>query len=100
MPAWTFQRRREVVTVDPEGPLIVRISGGVDLAVDAAIAGCGVVQLFEDWLKPHLASGALEPVLEGWWQTFTGPFLYYPAVAICRRRCAPSSTSSESHRAG
>ena len=77
MPAWEFQRRGEVVTVDPSGPLIVRISGGVDLAVDAAVAGCGVVQLFEEWLEPHLASGALAPVLEPWWQTFSGPFLYY-----------------------
>lgn len=78
MPAWEFERRGERVTVDPGGPLIVRVSGGVDLAVDAAIAGCGVIHLFEDWLKPHLTSGALEPVLEPWWRPFTGPFLYYP----------------------
>ena len=78
MPPWEFQRKGEVVTVDPEGPLIVRVSGGVELAVDAALAGCGVIHLFEDWLRPHLASGALEPVLESWWQPFTGPFLYYP----------------------
>jgi DNA-binding transcriptional LysR family regulator len=78
MPPWVFQRRGEVVTVDPAGPLIVRVSGGVDLAVDAAVAGCGVIHLFEDWLRPHLATGALEPVLESWWQSFTGPFLYYP----------------------
>lgn len=78
MPPWEFQRKREVVTVDPGGPLIVRVSAGVDLAVDAALAGCGVIHLFEDWLKPHLVSGALEPVLESWWQPFTGPFLYYP----------------------
>jgi len=79
MPPWTFQRRGEVVTVDPAGPLIVRVSGGVDLAVDAAVAGCGVIHLFEDWLRPHLVTGALEPVLESWWQSFTGPFLYYPS---------------------
>jgi DNA-binding transcriptional LysR family regulator len=78
MPAWEFQRRGEVVTLDPAGPLIVRISGGVDLAIDAAVAGCGVIHLFEGWLKPHLASGALEPVLEPWWRPFAGPFLYYP----------------------
>jgi len=78
MPAWEFQRRAEVVTVEPSGPLIVRVSGGVDLAVDAAVAGCGVVHLFEDWLRPQLDSGALEPVLETWWRPFTGPFLYYP----------------------
>jgi DNA-binding transcriptional LysR family regulator len=78
MPAWEFQRKGEIVTVDAGGPLIVRISGGVDLAVDAALAGCGVIHLFEDWLSPHLTSGALEPVLQAWWQPFTGPFLYYP----------------------
>jgi len=78
MPPWAFQRRGEVVTVDPAGPLIVRVSGGVDLAVDAAVAGCGVIHLFEDWLRPQLVTGALEPVLESWWQSFTGPFLYYP----------------------
>ncbi len=78
MPAWEFQRRAEVVTVEPSGPLIVRVSGGVDLAVDAAVAGCGVIHLFEDWLRPQLESGALEPVLETWWRPFTGPFLYYP----------------------
>lgn len=50
----------------------------VDLAVDAAIAGTGVIQLFDDWLKPHLDSGALEPVLQSWWPRFSGPFLYYP----------------------
>ena len=54
------------------------LGAATDLAVDAAIAGTGIVHLFEDWLRPHLDSGALEPVLEPWWQRFSGPFLYYP----------------------
>ena len=78
MPVWEFERDGEVVKVDPTGPLIVRIGAAVDLAVDAAIAGTGVIQLFDDWLKPHLDSGALEPVLQSWWPRFSGPFLYYP----------------------
>ena len=34
---------------------------------------------FEEWLAPTIASGALEPVLPDWWQSFPGPFLYYPS---------------------
>jgi DNA-binding transcriptional LysR family regulator len=78
MTPWEFERDGEIVKVDPTGPLIVRIGGATDLAVEAAVAGCGVIQLFEDWLRPHLGSGALEPVLEPWWQRFSGMFLYYP----------------------
>jgi len=78
MPLWEYERNGEVVRVDPTGPLLVNIAGAVDLAVQAAIDGLGVVFLYEDWLRPHLESGALEPILEPWWQTFSGPFLYYP----------------------
>jgi DNA-binding transcriptional LysR family regulator len=76
--AWEFERAGEVVKVEPTGPLIVRVGAATDLAVDAAVAGSGVIHLFEDWLRPHLEMGALEPVLEPWWQRFSGPFLYYP----------------------
>ncbi|OVZ62804.1 LysR family transcriptional regulator [Pigmentiphaga sp. NML080357] len=85
MPAWEYERKGQVVRVDPSGPLLVNVSGGVDLAVDAALDGLGIIYLFEGWLQPHLDSGALEPVLEPWWQSFTGPFLYYPG-----RRHLPS----------
>ena len=74
---WEFERDGEVVLVEPRGPLTVRVGAATDLAVDVAVAGGGVIQLFEDWLRPHLESGALEPVLEEWWQPFSGPFLYY-----------------------
>lgn len=78
IPPWEFERDGEVVRVDPTGQLIVRIGGGADLNVDAALAGTGIIYLFEDWLRPHLDSGALEPILQPWWQSFSGPFLYYP----------------------
>lgn len=74
---WEFERAGEIVRVEPRGPLIVQVGGATDLAVDAAVAGVGIISLFEDWLRPHLSSGALEPVLEEWWQPFSGPFLYY-----------------------
>ncbi|HET6389363.1 LysR family transcriptional regulator [Hyphomicrobium sp.] len=74
---WEFERDGEVVLVETQGPLVVTIGAGVDLMVDMAVAGLGVIQLFEDWLRPHIDSGALKPVLQDWWQPFSGPFLYY-----------------------
>jgi DNA-binding transcriptional LysR family regulator len=74
---WEFERGEERVEVEPNGPLLVTIGGATDLAVDAALSGLGIVYLFEDWLRPHLDSGRLMPVLEAWWPSFSGPFLYY-----------------------
>lgn len=85
IPAWEFECEGEVVRVDPSGPLLVQVGAATDLAVDAALAGSGIIHLFEDWLRPHLDSGTLEPVLESWWQSFSGPFLYYPG-----RRLVPA----------
>ncbi len=75
---WEFVRDGETLRIDVKGPLIASVNGGADLLVDVAIAGGGVVSLFEQWLRPHLDSGALEPALEDWWDSFSGPFLYYP----------------------
>jgi DNA-binding transcriptional LysR family regulator len=86
MPAWEFERKGEQVRIEPTGPLLVRIGGAVDLAVDAAVAGTGVVYLFEDWLRPYMGRGELVPVLEPWWPRFSGPFLYYPG-----RRLLPAT---------
>lgn len=84
-PPWEFEREGEVVRVDPSGPLLVSIGAATDLLVEAAVAGSGIIILFEDWLRPHLDSGALEPVLKPWWPSFSGPFLYYPG-----RRLVPA----------
>jgi DNA-binding transcriptional LysR family regulator len=78
MPSWEFERKGEIVQVDPTGPLLVQIGAATDLVLEAALAGTGIVHLFEDWLRPHLDRGGLEPILEPWWQRFPGPFLYYP----------------------
>lgn len=77
MPAWEFERDGEAVKVDTKGPLIVGLGATVDLAVDAAVAGSGIVYLFEDWLRPFIDRGELEAVLEPWWPSFSGPFLYF-----------------------
>lgn len=75
---WQFERHGETIHVEPRGPLVAGFGGATDLAVQAAIAGCGILYLFEDWLRPALDRGALVPVLEPSWLRFPGPFLYYP----------------------
>ena len=77
-PPWEFERDGELIRIDPPGPLLVRVGEGMELAIRSAVAGLGIVHLFEEWLRPHLDSGDLEPVLVPWWQSFSGPFLYYP----------------------
>jgi DNA-binding transcriptional LysR family regulator len=77
-PIWEFERGGEVIRINPQGPLVIRPAASIDLAIDAAMAGLGVIHLFEGSLRPHLDSGALKPILEPWWQNFSGPFLYYP----------------------
>lgn len=76
---WEFERDGEFVKIDPSGPLTCSLGNAADLLIDAALDGVGLIYLFEDWLSPHLQSGALKPVLERWWASFSGPFLYYPS---------------------
>ena len=85
MPLWEFARDKETVKVDPPARLIVQAGAAVDLAIDAAVAGAGIIYLFEDWLEPYLERKELEPVLQPWWPRFSGPFLYYPG-----RRLVPA----------
>jgi DNA-binding transcriptional LysR family regulator len=84
-PAWEFEKDGEVIKVEPRGPLVVRPGGAMELAIHCAVQGLGVIYLFEEWLRPYLDEGTLVPVLEPWWESFSGPFLYYPG-----RRLVPA----------
>lgn len=77
MADWTFSCDGEEISIETRGPLVVTVGGAMDLAVEAAIAGSGVIYLFDEWLRPALDSGQLEPLLQPWWLTFSGPWLYY-----------------------
>lgn len=79
---WEFERDGELLRIVPDGPLI---SGSIDLQLACAVSGAGIIYTFEDFLRPHLESGEIVPLLEGWWQDFDGPYLYYPS-----RRHMPS----------
>jgi DNA-binding transcriptional LysR family regulator len=72
--SWEFERDGEIVRIDPPARII---STMIDLELDAAVSGLGIICSFQDYLAPSYASGALEPILDDWAQAFPGPFLYY-----------------------
>ncbi len=74
---WEFTRGAESVRLQPQGPLICSIGAAMDLTVAAAVAGAGVVYLFEDWIRPQLDNGSMQPILMEWWHRFSGLWLYY-----------------------
>lgn len=77
MPEWEFERDGETLRVQVNGTLVVSVGAAMDLAVQAAIAGSGIIYLFEEWLHSPIERGELTPVLEPWWLSFNGPYLYY-----------------------
>ncbi|WP_418121770.1 LysR family transcriptional regulator [Variovorax sp. 160MFSha2.1] len=74
--AWGFVRKGKTVKITPSGPLI---ASALDLELHAAESGLGVIYTFDEYLRPSIDRGTLAPVLEDWWQSFSGPFLYYPS---------------------
>lgn len=79
---WEFEWRGKQLRVVPDGPLT---SSSVDLQLACAVSGAGIIYKFEDFLRPHLESGKIVPLLEDWWPEFEGPYLYYQS-----RRQMPS----------
>jgi len=71
---WEFEKNSETVVVDVSGPLVVN---DADLMIRAAIDGLGLTFSFEEYVAPHIASGALVRVLADWCPPFPGYFLYY-----------------------
>jgi DNA-binding transcriptional LysR family regulator len=71
-----MQRNEEILTVDPPGRLIVGVDA-VGSAIGFARSERGIIVTFRNWLDPDLETGALQPVLPDWWQSFEGPRLYF-----------------------
>ncbi len=83
VPAWEFEQGAQLIRIAPAGRVI---SSSVELAIQAAIAGLGLVCTFEEFLQPALRSGQLRTMLEDWFPPFPGPSLYYAS-----RRQMPSA---------
>jgi DNA-binding transcriptional LysR family regulator len=73
---WEFEKGDQSLTVGVNGPLII---DDMDMTIQAAMDGIGLALSLEDYVAPHLASGALVRVLEDWCPPFAGFFLYYPS---------------------
>ncbi|WP_075289780.1 LysR family transcriptional regulator [Pararhizobium arenae] len=74
MPPWEFDRAEETIRITPPSKLIANT---VQLEIEAAVEGMGIIRTFEDFLAPAIAAGKLVPILEDWVTSFPGPFLYY-----------------------
>ncbi len=72
---WEFDKGKQSLVVRVNGPLII---DDMDMTIRAAMEGIGLAFSLEDYVAPHLASGALVRVLEEWCPPFAGFFLYYP----------------------
>ena len=73
---WEFEKDGESVDVEVSGPLL---TDNADLMIQAAVQGLGLTFSFEEYVAPHLESGALVRVLTEWCPPFPGYFLYYPS---------------------
>jgi DNA-binding transcriptional LysR family regulator len=73
---WQFERGGEAVDVEVDGPVTL---DDQYLMVEAALQGCGLAYVWENWAEPHLKRGALIRCLDDWCAPDDGLFLYYPS---------------------
>ncbi|MTH79998.1 LysR family transcriptional regulator [Paracoccus aestuariivivens] len=80
---WEFEKAGRTLNVRVDGQFTCTDS---DLAVEAALAGRGLVCLPSDHLGPHVEAGRLIRVLADWCPPFPGYHIYYPS----RRQVTPA----------
>ncbi len=73
---WEFSKDGRPLTVRVAGQFI---ANDTDLAIDAALAGVGLVCLPSDHVETLVAEGRLVRRLVEWCQPFAGYHLYYPS---------------------
>jgi DNA-binding transcriptional LysR family regulator len=73
---WEFERGGIKLETEVEGALTL---SDVGMILDAALKGVGFAYVFEAMAAPHIASGALQTVLDDWCPHYPGLYLYYPS---------------------
>ncbi|MDO9418009.1 LysR family transcriptional regulator [Pararhizobium sp.] len=81
--AWEFEEHGREVEIRVDGSYVVN---DLDMMVAAALAGTGLVYLFEDVIAEHVRSGRLVRVLEEYCKPFAGYYIYYSS----RRQMPPA----------
>jgi len=74
--AWEYEKAGRELNIKVGGQLLFN---DVDLMVEAALSGHGMIHLIEDRVLPQIAEGTLVRVLEDWCDPFDGYYLYYPS---------------------
>jgi DNA-binding transcriptional LysR family regulator len=80
---WEFEKGGREVEFVPDGTLLCM---NTSLQLRAAIDGLGFILTFEETTRAAVDAGLLERVLDDWFPSFPGPFLYYPS----RRQAPPA----------
>ena len=71
---WEFERDGQSIEIQTPGPLTIDESHA---SVNLALGGTGIIYGAEPILRPHLAHGTLQAVLEGWVSKGPGFHIYY-----------------------
>lgn len=80
---WEYAQDGRVLDIALSGPLI---SNDSEVLLAAARAGAGITSAFEGAVRDDFKSGRLVPLLEPWWPTFPGFYLYHPSRAQMPRK--------------
>jgi len=81
--AWELQKGKREIQVRVGGQLTFN---GIYPILEAALGGFGLAFLPEELVRPHVAAGRLQWVLEDWTPTWVGPHAFYPS----RRQSSPA----------
>lgn len=80
---WEFEEKGREIKVRVHGQLVFN---NIFHVLDAALAGHGLAYVPEEIALPHIETGRLRRVLEGWSPYWDGYHLYYPS----RRQSSPA----------
>lgn len=75
METWKFAKGAEELEVSPKGRLTL---SSAHQELQAALAGCGIGHLFEDYVREYVEHGKLVELIIDWKQKLPSWYLYYP----------------------